>query len=64
MDGTTKAGEAPSGWLEALQESEAELALGQTVKSGPLQQRLRDSIAQLEARLDSKKKKTKATTTR
>jgi len=63
MDDTPKATETPVGWLRDLEESEAELASGQTVKSGPLRQRLRDSIARLEARIESEKK-SKATTPR
>lgn len=61
MDDTSDAPQSPQRWLDDLEESEAELAAGQTVKSGPLRQRLRDSIARLEARLESEKKP-KATT--
>jgi PHD/YefM family antitoxin component YafN of YafNO toxin-antitoxin module len=41
---------APPGWLEALAESEAELAAGKTVPSEPIMQRLRETIARLEAK--------------
>ena len=41
---------APPGWLEALAESEAELAAGQTVPGEVVRRRLRDSIARLEAK--------------
>ena len=41
--------ETPAGWLEALAESEAELAAGQTVPGEAIRQRLRDAIARLEA---------------
>lgn len=41
---------APPGWLEALAESEAELAAGLTVPSEPIMQRLRETIARLEAK--------------
>jgi hypothetical protein len=61
MDDTPKATETPAAWLRDLGESEAELAAGQTVKSGPLRQRLRDSIARLEARIESEKKSKAAT---
>ena len=49
MDDTAHRAEAPAGWLEALAESEAELAAGQTVPAEAVQQRLRDAIARLEA---------------
>jgi hypothetical protein len=42
--------EAPTGWLEALSESEAELAAGETVPGEVVRQRLLDSIARIEAR--------------
>jgi hypothetical protein len=38
----------PPGWLEALAESEAQLAAGQTVPSEPIMQRLRETIARLD----------------
>jgi hypothetical protein len=41
---------APAGWLEALAESEAQLAAGQTVPADTVHQGLRDSIARPEAK--------------
>ena len=49
MDDTAHRPETPTGWLEALAESEAELAAGQTVPGEAIRQRLRDAIARLEA---------------
>ena len=40
---------APAGWLEILEESEAELAAGLTVSGEVVRQMLRDSLARLEA---------------
>jgi len=42
--------EVPASWLEALAESEAELAAGQTVPGEVVRQRLLDSIARIEAK--------------
>jgi hypothetical protein len=41
---------APSGWLDALAKSEAELAAGHTVPGDVVHQRIRDTIARIEAR--------------
>jgi hypothetical protein len=41
---------APAGWLEILAESEAQIATGQVVPPEVVRQRLRDSIARLEAK--------------
>ena len=49
MDESAKHAEASKGWLEALAESEAELAAGQTVPGTVVRQHLLDSIARLEA---------------
>ncbi len=46
----------PAGWIEALEASDAELEAGLTVSSGPVRQRLRDSIVQMEARLALEKR--------
>ena len=43
---------APAGWLEILEESEAELAAGLTVPGEVVRQMLRDSLARLEAKRD------------
>jgi len=40
----------PAGWLEALAESEAELAAGLTVPGDEVMRELYESIARLEAR--------------
>jgi hypothetical protein len=44
---------APAGWLEILEESEAELAAGLTVPGEFVRQMLRDSLARLEAAQDA-----------
>ena len=41
----------PAGWLEAMDESDAQLAAGQTVLLEPLLDELRRSAEQLEAKL-------------
>jgi hypothetical protein len=43
---------APAGWLEILEESEAELAAGLTVPGEVVRRMLRDSLARLEAKRD------------
>jgi hypothetical protein len=50
MADTTTRAEVPAEWLEALAESEAQLAAGQVVPLEPVMQRIRDSIARLEAK--------------
>jgi hypothetical protein len=50
MDNPEHRTETPTGWLEALAESEAELAAGETVPGEVVRQRLLDSIARIEAR--------------
>jgi len=42
----------PAGWLESLERSEVQLAVGQVVSGAAVRQRLRDSIARMEARLE------------
>jgi PHD/YefM family antitoxin component YafN of YafNO toxin-antitoxin module len=49
--------QAPPGWLDALAESESQLAAGQTVASESMMQRLRESIARLEAKRTPPRKK-------
>ena len=39
----------PPSWVEALDRSEAQLAAGQVVDGSAVRQRLRDSIARMEA---------------
>ncbi|HUB14921.1 MAG TPA: hypothetical protein VMB34_23430 [Acetobacteraceae bacterium] len=41
---------APAGWLEILEESEAELAAGLTVSAETVHRRIRDAIARIEAK--------------
>jgi hypothetical protein len=41
---------ASAGWLEALAESEAQLAIGQIVRGDEIMQELHEAIARLEAR--------------
>lgn len=50
MIDTSDRGPAPAGWLEALAESEAELAAGLTVPGEVVHQELRDAIARLKAK--------------
>ena len=50
MDDAPTPTRAPIGWLEALAQSEAELAAGMTVCGDVVHQRIRDSIARIEAR--------------
>jgi hypothetical protein len=52
MDKT--APDAPASWLEILAESEAQIAAGQVVSGDVVRQRLRDSIARLEAKQTAK----------
>lgn len=40
---------APAGWLEALDRSEADLAAGRVVSGDSVMQRLRRTIAEMEA---------------
>jgi len=40
----------PAGWLDAMDESDAQLAAGQTVPLEPVLERMRDSIKRTEAR--------------
>lgn len=42
---------APAGWLEAMDDSDAQLAAGQTVPLEPLLEELRLAAEQLEAKL-------------
>jgi predicted metalloprotease with PDZ domain len=46
---TTHRAEVPAEWLEALAESEAQLAAGQTVPGDEIMRELHESIARLEA---------------
>jgi hypothetical protein len=50
MDDNPHQIEAPAGWLQALAESEAELAAGLTVPGEAVRQRVCDAIARLEAK--------------
>jgi hypothetical protein len=53
MDDNSPLPPAPAGWLETLEESEAELAAGLTVPGKVVRQMLRDSLARLEAKQDA-----------
>ena len=53
MDDNPTHTSAPAGWLEILEESEAERAAGLTVAGEVVRQMLRDSLARLEARHDA-----------
>ncbi len=50
MDDAPTPTHAPIGWLEALAQSEAELAAGMTVSGDVVHQRIRDSAVRLETR--------------
>ena len=50
MDDTPHPLDAPSDWLQALAESDADLAAGRTVPGQMVRQGLLDSIARIEAR--------------
>ena len=50
MDEITTTRPVPSGWLDAIEESEAELAAELTVPGGDAMRALYESIAHLEAR--------------
>ena len=42
----------PEGWLQAIDEAEADLAAGRTVPLGPVIKRMRDALASLEAKME------------
>lgn len=46
---------APAGWLEILEESDADLAAGRTVSSDVVMRDLKDSLDRLEAKASAKK---------
>ena len=50
MDDNPTQAIAPAGWLEALAESEAQLAAGLTVPGEAVRQRLHDALVRLEAK--------------
>lgn len=50
----------PTGWLDAMDESDAQLAAGQTVPLEPLLDELRQAAAQLEAKLAGEPERTAA----
>jgi hypothetical protein len=53
MDDSPTRTSVPAGWLEILEESEAELAAGLTVPGEVVRQMLRDSLGRLEARYEA-----------
>jgi hypothetical protein len=53
MDGDPTHAPAPDGWLKILEESQAELAAGLSVPGDAVRQKLRDSLARLEAARDT-----------
>lgn len=55
-DNTTRA--APATWIKALDESDAQIAAGQTVPLEPLLNELRHAAAQLEQRLATRPERT------
>jgi hypothetical protein len=55
MDETPTRPIAPAGWLEALAESEADLAAGRIVPGDEVMRDLTESLARLEARAAAKK---------
>jgi hypothetical protein len=54
MDDNANQTVIPTGWLEALARSEAQLAAGQLVPGEVVRKRLLDSIARLEAKQATK----------
>jgi len=50
MDDTPTTSIAPAGWLEALAESDADLAAGRIVSGDVVLRDLKDSLARLEAK--------------
>jgi hypothetical protein len=52
----TVADNIPPGWLEILEESEAELAAGQIVSGEAVHRELRESIARLEAKAATRRR--------
>jgi hypothetical protein len=50
MDDNPTQAITPAGWLEALAESEAQLAAGLTVPGAAVRQRLHDALVRLEAK--------------
>jgi hypothetical protein len=50
MDDTPTPAIAPAGWLEALAESEAQLAAGQIVDGEDVMRELHECVAELEAK--------------
>jgi len=46
---------APAGWLEALAESDADLAAGRIVSGDEVMRDLRESLARLEAKATARK---------
>jgi len=55
MDDTPTPAIAPAGWLEALAESEAQLAAGQIVDGEDVMRELDECIAELEAKRSTKR---------
>lgn len=58
MDDTTNHLDAPPDWLQALDESDGDLAAGRTVPGQVVRQGLLDSIARIEARHASRQRAT------
>ena len=54
MDDITNPRAVPAGWLEILDESEADLAAGRIVPGEVVLQDLRDAIARLESKATAK----------
>jgi hypothetical protein len=57
MDDISNRAQAPAGWLEALDRSEAQLAAGETVPGEEVMRELYESIARLEAKHAGKPKR-------
>jgi hypothetical protein len=55
MDDTPTRDIAPAGWLEALAESDADLAAGRIISGDVVMRDLKDSLARLEAKAAAKK---------
>lgn len=55
MDDTVHRAEPPTAWLEALAESDADLAAGRIVSGDVVMRDLRDALARLEAKVAAKR---------
>jgi len=57
IDDLPRRAQAPAGWIEALDRSEAQLAAGETISGEEVMRELRDSIDRMEAKHAGKPKR-------